>query len=90
MSLASTRSLQPYLPPLMWRTLRRRLIMAAANPAARRTVDARLLKLQRQAPFLPPDMICREIIALSWIAMSEAEEPDTGKSPPTGGEGPMT
>ena len=66
--------------------------MAAPGATVQRAIDARLLKLQRQASFLPADMICRELIALSWIAMGEPEEPQerSPTPPPNGEEGPMT
>jgi hypothetical protein len=63
------------MPAFTWEGLERQLAELSGSPAKAAITPPLVSALRKQSPWMPSEMVLREILCLAWTLMDEAFEP---------------
>jgi hypothetical protein len=64
------------MPSFTWEQLERQLADLSGTPAKAAITPPLVSAMRKQAPFMPAEMVLREILCLAWTLMDEAFQPE--------------
>ena len=63
------------MPTFTWEQLERQLADLSGSPAKAAITPPLVSAMRKQAPFIPSEMVLREILCLAWTLMDEGFQP---------------
>jgi hypothetical protein len=74
------------MPAFTWEELERQLADLSGSPARAAITPPLVSAMRKQAPWMPSEMVLREVLCLAWTLMDESFQP--GRGPGEEGEMP--
>src|SRR5579862_3052781 len=73
------------MPAFTWEQLERQLADLSGSPSRAAITPPLVSAMRKQSPWMPPEMVLREVLCLAWTLMDESFQPGRG----SGGEDAM-